>query len=126
MSHNKSISWLLMLKSSPLSHDYFVKKIPVVNRYIYVYMCVWSCVYIYMYICIHKNTYVCVCFNFQCCMYEKPKSSWGHADDLHDTTVISVLNARPVLTLMCAVHTCVSYIWYFGLTVCLSSFWLFF
>ena len=62
-----------------------------------------------MYISIHTHTYVCVCFNFQCCVYEKPKSSWGHADDLHDTSVISVLNARPVLTLMCAVHTCVLY-----------------
>ena len=89
MSHNKSISWLLMLNSSPLSHDSFVK-IPVVNRYIYVCMCICSCVCVYIYIYTRTYIYVCVCvcFNCQCCVCEKPKSSWGHAYDLHGTTVI--------------------------------------
>ena len=94
MSHNKSISWLLMLKSSPLSHDSFVKNPSCEPIPICMYVCMFVCIYMYVYT--HTHIYVCVCFNFQCCVCEKPKPSWGHADDLHDSTVISALNACSV------------------------------
>ena len=59
MSHNKSISWLLMLNSSPLSHDSFVKNPSCEQIHIcmYVYMFVCVCIYIYT----HAHIYMCVC-----------------------------------------------------------------
>ena len=61
MSHNKSISWLLMLKSSPLSHDSFVKNPSCEPIPICMYVCMFVCIYMYVYTHTHTHTYMCVC-----------------------------------------------------------------
>lgn len=92
MSNSKSISKLLILKSSPLSSSLSLKKKNL------------GCERIY------RDIYF---LSFQHCVYEKPQSSWGqgHADELHDTAVISVLNACLVFepTKVSSAYMCVLY-----------------